>query len=218
MRRLKKVACVLVAIVALGVGFFLYIFTAPSESSIPTQDPVPIVKDKQAIVYEYPPYYKQYDERWASVPYANGTIETSGCGLCAAASYISFATQSEITPADLEAAVGSTCTVNGVNDMAIFLDYFEYYYGTTHSDIFWTKDEAYARLDEGYLLFAGVEGQIGPNNYAGHVVLLWKQYGRINVMDPASDNLGGLADEEFYNADFTYFYWMEGSSVVEFLN
>lgn len=213
---LKKVACVLVAIVAIEVGFFVYVFNAPSESS--TQEPVPIVEDKQVVVYEYPPYYKQYDEQWSTTPYANGTIETSGCGLCAAASYISFATQSEVTPADLEAAVGSTCTVNGVNDMALFLNYFEYYYGITHSDIFWTKDEAYDRLDEGYLLFAGVEGQIGPNNYAGHVVLLWKRYGHINVMDPASDNLGGLTDEEFYNADFIYFYWMEGSGLVEFQN
>lgn len=213
---LKKVACALVVLVVLEVGFFLYVFYAPSESSMPTQDPIPIVKDMRAIVYEYPPYYKQYDERWASVPYANGTIETSGCGLCAAASYISFATQSEITPADLENSVGSACTVNGVNDMGLFLDYFEDYYGTIHSDIFWTKDEAYDRLDEGYLLFAGVEGQIGPNNYAGHVVLLWKQYGHINVMDSASDILGGLTDEEFFTADFTYFYWMQGPEQVKF--
>lgn len=180
-----------------------------------TTEPV-VIEEPAPILYEFPPYYMQYDERWADISYATNNIEQSGCGLCAAASYLSFYLQEEITPADLVDEVGNTCVVYGVNDMSLFLEYFADEYGVQHSDIFWTKDEAYRWLDAGYLLFAGVDGQVGPNTYGGHVVLLWKQYGHINVMDSASDTLGGLTNEEFFNADFTYFYWMQGPEQVRF--
>ena len=180
------------------------------------EEPAVIVEESAPILYEFPPYYMQYDERWADISYATNNIERSGCGLCAAASYLSFYLQEEVTPAGLVDEVGNTCVVYGVNDMSLFLEYFADEYDVQHSDIFWTKDEAYRWLDAGYLLFAGVDGQVGPNTYGGHVVLLWKRYGRINIMDSASENVGGLTDEEFFTADFTYFYWMQGPEQVRF--
>ena len=194
--------CAVIALVLELILLSTLALFAPTHHTEIEQPAKPVIIEEPApILYEFPPYYMQYDERWADISYATNNIEQSGCGLCAAASYLSFYLQEEVTPADLVDEVGNTCVVYGVNDMSLFLEYFDDEYSVQHSDIFWTKDQAYRWLDAGYPLFAGVDGQIGPNTYGGHVVLLWKQYGHINVMDSASDILGGLTDEEFFNKE-----------------
>ena len=216
--KLAVIASILVLYLVLEISAFIGLARC-STSVSPQEHTVPVVYDTpRQIKYEFPPYYYQFDDRWALQEYAEDTIEYSGCGLCAAASAISFYTQRTITPLDLYNQVGSSCTVNGVNDMRLFLEYFNKQYGVKHSDIYWLKEEAYEALNSGLLVFAGVHGQIGPEYYTEHIVLMWKQYGHINVMDSASDTFGGMTDEEFFESDFIYFYSMNGPVDIQFNN
>lgn len=216
----KLAVCVAVLCIFLVLEISAIVCLMHRSTSSTLQDYiVPVIYDTpRPIVYEFPPYYYQFDNRWASQEYAGATIEKSGCGLCAAASALSFYTQQSITPMDLYNQVGSSCTVNGVNDMRLFLEHFSRQYNIKHSDIYWLKDEAYEALNSELLVFAGVNGQIGPEYYTGHIVLMWKQYGHINVMDSASETFGGMTDEEFFESDFVYFYSMNGPVNVQFSN
>lgn len=220
LRQNKLAVCAAVLCIFLALEIITFVCLLHRSTSSTLQDStVPIICDTpRPIIHEFPPYYYQFDDRWASQEYAGATIEKSGCGLCAAASALSFYTQQSVTPMDLYNQVGSSCTVNDVNDMRLFLEYFSAQYGVQYSDIYWLKDEAYEALNNGLLVFAGVNGQIGPEYYTGHIVLMWKQYGHINVMDSASDTFGGMTDEEFFESDFVYFYSMKGPVDVQFSN
>ena len=220
LRQNKLIACVIALCICLVLELSIFAYLLCRTTPVALQDStVQLIYDTpRPIIHEFPPYYYQFDDRWASQEYAGATVEKSGCGLCAAASALSFYTQQSITPVDLYNQVGSSCTVNGVNDMHLFLEYFSAQYGVQYSDIYWLKDEAYEALNNGLLVFAGVNGQIGPEYYTGHIVLMWKQYGHINVMDSASDTFGGMTDEEFFEADFVYFYSMNGPVDVQFSN
>lgn len=207
---LRQIAKVVVVLVLLEVPVLVGTVAATQPTYTIEEVERPVVQDQCAVrKYEWPPLYYQFDEHWAAHPYASGTIEEYGCGLTAFASALSYHSQLEITPDKLAEVVGDSCLTAGVNDIGKFLAFFEDDYGLVYSDIFYLREQALQRLHEGYIVFAGVEGTIGNESYGGHIVLLWEVYGHINMLDPASDTNGGLTEEEFNAADFTYFYWLK---------
>lgn len=208
--KLRQIAKALTVLFLLALAVLAGIVTATQPTYKIEEVARPVVQEQRAArKYEWPPLYYQFDERWASHPYANGTIEEYGCGLTAFASALSYKSQSEITPDMLAEVVGDSCLTAGVNDIGKFLAFFRDDYGLVYSDIFYLHEQALQRLHEGYIIFAGVEGTVGNASYGGHIVLLWEVYGHINMLDPASDTNGGLTEEEFNAADFTYFYWLK---------
>lgn len=208
--KLRQIVKALLVLLLLEVVIAVGIVAATQPTGKVEETELPIVYDVPAMrKYEWPPLYYQFDERWADNPYAGGTIEENGCGLTAFASALSYHSQFEITPDMLAEVVGDSCLTAGVNDIGKFLKFFEDDYGLVYSDIFYLREQALQRLHEGYIVFAGVEGTVGTASYGGHIVLLWEVYGHINMLDPASNTNGGLTEEEFNAADFTYFYWLK---------
>lgn len=208
--KLRQTVRALAVILLIEIAILTGIVAATQTTHVLEEPEVLVVNDVPAIrKYEWPPLYYQFDERWAEYPYAGGTIEENGCGLTAFASALSYKSQCEITPDMLAEVVGDSCLTAGVNDIGKFLAFFKDDYGLVYSDIFYLREQALRYLHEGYIIFAGVEGTVGRESYDGHIVLLWEVYGRINMLDPASDTNGGLTEEEFNAADFTYFYWMK---------
>ncbi len=124
------------------------------------------------------PLYLQKDQQWGDVAYSDGTIGTYGCGLTAASMAVCYLTADHITPADLLSHVGETCLTDRVNDMSKFTSWLsEHYSGLERLDTFWGIDDALARVDEGWLVFGGMGGELGERTYGGHVVLIWHSNG-----------------------------------------
>ena len=91
------------------------------------------------------PLYLQDDVQWAHIEYAgDSTVAESGCGLTCAAMALEYLTNQKTTPRDLQGIVGDTCTVHGVNDMALFGDYMEQAYGLSQSEIYYDLNQAVA--------------------------------------------------------------------------
>lgn len=159
------------------------------------------------------PAYYQTDPAWAGVGYAGASIGMSGCGLTAAAMSLEWWLRERCTPADLQAAVGDSCTTSGLNDMSKFGSYAvskglsvsERYY-----DISRACDEALA----GKTVWASISGYLGDSWYGGHIVLIWSQDGQLLVNDPASQgNTRTWSREELARYSWAYFYsvWLEGA-------
>lgn len=208
--KLRQTVRALFVILLIEIAILIGLVAATQPIHVLEEPEVPVVTDTPAVrKYEWPPLYYQFDERWADYPYAGGTIEENGCGLTAFASALSYKRQYKITPDTLAEVVGDSCLTAGVNDIGKFLAFFKDDYGLVYSDIFYLREQALQRLHEGCIVFAGVEGTVGRESYSGHIVLLWEVYGHINLLDPASSTNGGLTEEEFNAADFTYFYWLK---------
>lgn len=163
--------------------------------------------------YEKPydmPLYLQEDEAWASLPYANGTVGGSGCGLAAAAMAMSYLAKAECTLPYLYSEVGSSCTVNGLNNMSGFAEYASRAYGIESSDIFFSVDDAIARsMQDGSVVACSMTGALGDRSYGGHIVLLWSPDNNvIRIADPASaDNSSRqYSIDEVKSIRWSYFY------------
>ena len=173
-----------------------------------------VVRDTQAPTKEtlIVPLYYQWDPRWASVPYAGATVIESGCGLCVFASALSCRTKSTITPSNLIANVGDSCTVENdagiaVNDISLFISWGTKNYGIAGSDIYWNVNDAKMALEAGHLVIGSVSGQIRDREYAGHLVLLWQYDNQFYLFDPANEpNTGEISSEEMLRTDWVYFY------------
>lgn len=147
------------------------------------------------------PLYLQKDPQWAGTTYSDGTIGTYGCGLTAAAMAVCYLTTDHVTPKDLLSHVGSECLTDGVNDMGKFSTWLsEHYNGLIKLDTFWGIDDALERVDEGWLVFAGMSGEIGERAYGSHVVLIWRSNGDgtylIRDSDDGSNSIRVWAREE----------------------
>lgn len=136
------------------------------------------VQDKPAESSGIMPLFLQKDPQWADVAYSDGTIGTYGCGLTAAAMAVNYLTTDHITPNDLLIKVGESCLSDRVNDMGKFTTWLsEHYSGLQRLGTFWGIDEALARVDEGWLVFGGMGGELGERTYGGHVILIWHANG-----------------------------------------
>lgn len=137
-------------------------------------DSVPaIVKDdpaKQSSI----PLYLQTDPQWASDSYSTGTIESHGCGLVSAAIATSYLTGERVTPDLLSNAAGDAFLSSGLNDSDVICRWLSEHYGFQWSGEKWYLDDAIQMLDDCYVVLASMEGQLGEENYGGHIVLLYE--------------------------------------------
>lgn len=137
-------------------------------------DSVPvIVEDKPAKSHSVP-LYLQTDPQWSGDQYSSGTIESHGCGLVSAAIAASYLLDEDITPDLLSASVGDAFLSNGLNDSDIICRWLSEHYNFQWSGEKWLLQDAVQMLDDGYVVLASMEGQLGEENYGGHIVLLYE--------------------------------------------
>lgn len=166
-----------------------------------------------AIKVPDPPHYLQIDEKWKDLPYSKETIETYGCGLTCAASYICWVTQDpSYTVETLYKAVGDSCLTDNVNDMSKFGQYISTHYNVTVSGQEWENDVAKKALRNGDMMFASISGELipGHKSYGGHIVLVYKWDDKgIWVMDPDDPDSEIPISEQRFDEVFghdQYFY------------
>lgn len=162
------------------------------------------------------PLWLQTDPQWDYIPYANGTIGDSGCGLVAAAMAIKYMTLQEVTPLQLADSVGDSCLTDGVNDPGKFCEWIATRYpeyNIERSQISYDLDGALAAVEDGWLCFAGMSGDFGDSSYGGHVVLIWRADDDgywVRDPDSAGNSARSFTADELAAVDFKYFYTIRG--------
>lgn len=180
------------------------------------QDRLTIVKDRPIAEGNHMPLWLQNDPQWSHVPYANGTVGDSGCGLVCAAMALEYMTLQGITPLQLSDFVGDECLTGGVNDPGKFCAWIESHYpeyGIESSEIYYETGRALSDVEGGWLVFAGMSGALGDSEYDGHVVMIWCADDEgFWVRDPASGSNSArpFSAEELSAVDFKYFYSIRG--------
>ena len=86
---------------------------------------------------------------------------------------LSFEQGATVTPDALANIVGDSCLTDRVNDMEKFTQFINDRYGYDRVDTFWGTDSALDYVDDGWIVFAGVSGQLGDREYGSHVVMIW---------------------------------------------
>ncbi len=173
------------------------------------------IYDKRATTKSgYMPLFLQKDPQWSSFAYSDGTIGTYGCGLTCAAMALSYENGVTVTPDLLASLVGDECLTNRVNDMAKFTKLLRDRYGFERSDTFWGIDDALERVDDGWIVFAGMSGDLGKREYGSHVVMIWKKNddGTYGVRDPddGTNSIKTWTREELEAVSFGSFNALRG--------
>lgn len=137
-------------------------------------DSVPVIIKDDTAKPSLVPLYLQTDTQWSSVSYSTGTIESHGCGLVSAAIATSYLTGECITPDLLSESAGDAFLSSGLNDSDSICRWLSEHYGFQWSGEKWLLQDAIQMLDEGYVVLASMEGQLGEENYGGHIVLLYE--------------------------------------------
>lgn len=137
-------------------------------------DSVPVIIKDDAAKPSLVPLYLQTDTQWSSISYSTGTIESHGCGLVSAAIATSYLTGECITPDLLSESAGDAFLSSGLNDSDSICRWLSEHYGFQWSGEKWLLQDAVQMLDEGYVVLASMEGQLGEENYGGHIVLLYE--------------------------------------------
>lgn len=137
-------------------------------------DSVPVIIKDDTAKPSLVPLYLQTDTQWSSVSYSTGTIESHGCGLVSAAIATSYLTGECITPDLLSESAGDAFLSSGLNDSDAICRWLSEHYGFQWSGEKWLLQDAVQMLDEGYVVLASMEGQLGEENYGGHIVLLYE--------------------------------------------
>lgn len=135
---------------------------------------VPVVVKDDSAKPSLVPLYLQTDPQWSSVSYSTGTIESHGCGLVSAAIATSYLTGECVTPDLLSASAGDAFLSSGLNDSDAICRWLSEHYDLQWSGEKWYLDDAVQMLDEGYVVLAAMGGQLGEENYGGHIVLLYE--------------------------------------------
>ena len=137
-------------------------------------DSVPVVVKDDTAKPSLVQLYLQTDPQWSSVSYSTGTIESHGCGLVSAAIATSYLTGECVTPDLLSASAGDAFLSSGLNDSDAICRWLSEHYGFQWSGEKWYLEDAIQMLDEGYVVLAAMGGQLGEENYGGHIVLLYE--------------------------------------------
>lgn len=132
-----------------------------------------IVNDDQAKLSSIP-LYLQTDPQWSSDSYSTGTIESHGCGLVSAAIAVSYLTGERVTPDLLSMSAGDAFLSGSLNDSDAICRWLSERYSIQWSGEKWLLQDAVQMLDEGYVVLASMKGQLGEENYGGHIVLLYE--------------------------------------------
>lgn len=179
--------------------------------------PQPDVEDtgEMPVVYDEPatsivPIFTQTDERWGGLPYADGSISTSGCGLTCAAMAWSYLSGEAWTPTRLLNAVGNSCVEAGVNNMKKFADWMVAQDPTLDRTVTYeSASRALGDLADGRLVFGAMTGRLtdGGREYGGHIVLLVSvgEDGILTIHDPCETYAVDLSENEFEAVAWSYF-------------
>lgn len=137
-------------------------------------DSVPVIVEDEPVKSHSVPLYLQTDQQWSGDQYSSGTIESHGCGLVSAAIAASYLLDEDITPDILSMSAGDAFLSNGLNDSDAICRWLSERHGLQWSGEKWLLQDAVKMLDEGYVVLASMEGQLGEENYGGHIVLLYE--------------------------------------------
>ena len=137
-------------------------------------DSVPVIVEEEPVKSHSVPLYLQTDQQWSGDQYSSGTIESHGCGLVSAAIAASYLLDEDITPDILSMSAGDAFLSNGLNDSDAICRWLSERHGLQWSGEKWLLQDAVKMLDEGYVVLASMEGQLGEENYGGHIVLLYE--------------------------------------------
>lgn len=137
-------------------------------------DSVPVIVEDEPVKSHSVPLYLQTDQQWSGDQYSSGTIESHGCGLVSAAIATSYLLDEDITPDILSMSAGDAFLSNGLNDSDAICRWLSERHGLQWSGEKWLLQDAVKMLDEGYVVLASMEGQLGEENYGGHIVLLYE--------------------------------------------
>lgn len=137
-------------------------------------DSVPAIIEDDPARSSSIPLYLQTDPQWSSDSYSTGTIESHGCGLVSAAIAVSYLTGECVTPDLLSMSAGDAFLSNGINDSDVICIWLLEHHSIQWSGEKWLLQDAVRMLDEGYVVLASMKGQLGDENYGGHIVLLYE--------------------------------------------
>lgn len=137
-------------------------------------DSVQVIVEDEPAESRSVPLYLQTDPQWSGNHYSSGTIESHGCGLVSAAIATSYLLDEDVTPDLLSSAAGDAFLSSGLNDSDAICRWLSEHYGFQWSGEKWFLQDAVQMLDEGYVVLASMEGQLGEENYGGHIVLLYE--------------------------------------------
>lgn len=164
-----------------------------------------IVEDKPAKSHSVP-LYLQTDPQWSGDQYSSGTIESHGCGLTSAAIATSYLLDEDITPDILSMSAGDAFLSGGLNDSDAICRWLSEHYGLQWSGEKWLLQDAVQMLDDGCVVLASMEGQLGEENYGGHIVLLYEHTDDdcFYLRDPFS---GNNSVRKFSRQEIEQVYW-----------
>ena len=137
-------------------------------------DSVQVIVEDEPAVPSSVPLYLQTDPQWSGDQYSYGTIESHGCGLVSAAIATSYLSGEDITPDILSEAAGDAFLSNGLNDSDVICRWLSEHHGLQWSGEKWLLQDAVQMLDDGFVVLASMKGQLGEENYGGHIVLLYE--------------------------------------------
>lgn len=132
-----------------------------------------VVEDEPAKSHQVP-LYLQTDPQWSGYQYSSGTIESHGCGLVSAAIAASYLLDEDITPDILSQSAGDAFLSSGLNDSDAICRWLSEHYGLQWTGEKWLLQDAVQMLDDGCVVLASMQGQLGEENYGGHIVLLYE--------------------------------------------
>ena len=167
-----------------------------------------VVKD-DAADRSHVPLYLQTDPQWAGDSYSTGTIESHGCGLVSAAIATTYLTGECVTPDLLSVYAGDAFLSGELNDSDLICRWLSEHYDIKWSGEKWYLEDAVKMLDEGYVVLAAMGGQLGEENYGGHIVLLYEHTDDdcFYIRDPFSGNnsVHKFSRQEIEQADWGSF-------------
>lgn len=137
-------------------------------------DSVPVIVEDEPVKSHSVPLYLQTDPQWSGDQYSYGTIESHGCGLVSAAIAASYLLDDDITPDILSMSAGDAFLSSGLNDSDLICMWLSEHYGLQWSGEKWLLQDAIKMLDKSYVVLASMKGQLGEENYGGHIVLLYE--------------------------------------------
>ena len=118
-------------------------------------------------------YYKQWDSRWASYPYGNGTIKSSGCGITCMAMCIATFCDNTVTPpamADLSMAAGGYISGQG-SSMPVVVAAASKNYAIKYQSISSKEIKKYINKKRALVIWGCKTGYFS-NSAAGHVMII----------------------------------------------
>lgn len=206
MSRLLGAALVLAGALA-GMAFCCWsVLTSPAPPADAAGRPSRVVLEEPA---RGVPLYTQLDERWGGLPYAGGTISTSGCGLMCAAMAWEYLSGDTWTPVQMLNAVGNSCVQEGQNYMPGLCEWMRQQDPTLdYTVLYESRERALEEAAGGRMVFACMEGALyeGGREYGGHVVLITGVGGdRVEIHDPMTAYEVSLTLDEFDGVEWAYF-------------